>query len=262
MWPTLISFGPVYLHSFGVCLFLGVFFGAFKLWRRAREEGWDETVVLDSWLLAGVGALILGRLGFVLTHWTDFGSNWYKIVFFTRYPGLSGETAWLGAAGILLAAAGLKKLPLGLWAEAAVSALLTAGMFISLGNFLAGSELGRVAPTGWGVHFPGVEEARLPVQLFWLAGQFLLLVLINVWEKHYRSWGWQEGGLAAVYLLLNGILAAGLSFLEAGAEFGPWWGLGQAAGGGLLLWRLSGIKIKAPVKAAAPARKKRGFDYV
>lgn len=247
MWPTLISLGPISIHSFGVLVFLGVWFGGFKLWRRAKEEGWDETTIMDIWLLSGVAALIGGRAGFIFSHWPLFGGSWYKMIFLTKWPGLSGAGAWLAGAGTLLILALFKRLNFKHFAEAAVPALILAEIFIRLGSFLA---------------IPGVAGRRFPVALFWALGLGVIYLLINRWEQRYRGWGWKEGILAPVYLLLLGILGLGLSFLEDGPAFLAWWGAGQALAGGLILLLLSGIKIKAPLKFNPAKRKKRGFDYV
>lgn len=265
MWPTLITLGSISLHSFGVLVFLGLFFGAFKLWQRAKDEGWDETAVMDSWLLAGVAAAVVGRLGFILGRWDEFGGSWYKMIFLTKFPGLSPEGAWLGGVAVLLALALKKHFDFWHFAEATVPALLIVEMFTRVGSFLAGSNLGKVAPAGLGLTFPGVEGSRWPVQLVWVLGLGLVYMLVNYWEKHYRSFGWaKEGFLAAAYLMLIGGLKIGLGFLEERAFF--WWGAGLVFLGGLILIFRSGITIKALAfktkEPKEPKRKKHGFDYV
>lgn len=262
MWPTIISMGPVSIHSFGVFLFLGLFFGSFSLWRRSREEGWEETAVMDIWLLAGAAALVAGRIGYVGTHWPDFNFSWYKMLFLTKFPGLSALTAWLGAILVFAAAAFKKRLPFWIWLESIIPALLLVEIFGNFASFLSGSNLGKPSPSGWGLAFPGVPEARWPVQLFWVAGLFLIYVLIRYWEKHYRSFGWKEGVLVAVYLVAGGILRLGLGFLEespAALKFLS--AILMIIAGALILFFRSSITIKAPVKNKTLLKRKRRFDY-
>lgn len=262
MWPTLITLGSVSFHSFGAMLFLGLWFGGFKLWRRAKEEGWDEAAIMDSWLLAAAAALIFGRLGFIVSRWGEFGGSWYKMVFLTKFPGLSAEGAWLGGVTALMILAFKKRFDFWHFAEAAVLALLTVEIFSRLGSFLAGSNLGKTAPAGLGVTFPGVDGPRWPAQLMWALALVLVYWLINYWERHYRGFGWaKEGFLVAVYLMLLGGLKIGLGFFEEWPE--QWWGVGFMLFGGLILILRSGITIKVPAqKTKKPKRKKRGFDYV
>lgn len=264
MWPTLVSIGPLAIHSFGVMLFLGLFFGGFKLWKKAKEEGWEETAVMDTWLTAAAAAVAAGRAGYVVSHWEQFGASWYRIVFLTKFPGLSGEAAWLGGVVILLTAALKKRFEFWRFAEALVPALVAAEVFTRIGGFLAGSGPGKPAPAAWGGKFPGFEGERYPVQLMaavLLAGFYLVLTGL---EKRYRGFGWaKEGFILGVYLLVLGGIRLGLSFLEESGTV--WWGAVLMAAGGLILLGRSAINIKVPLinkKPAKPKRKKHGFDYV
>jgi len=239
MWPTLISIGPIDIHSFGVLLFLGFFLGAFKLWQKAKEAGWEESAVMDGWLIAGAGAVITGRLGYILFYPEVFGGSWYKMIFLTKFPGLSAETAWLGGLIILLVWGFKQKLNFWTWFEAVVAAVLLVEIMAHLGSLLAGAD--RLA-----------ETIRV-------AGLVLVYGLLNFWEKRYRTLNLKEGVLAAAYLILTGVLSFGLGWRQSQPY--QWWGVGLAVAGGLILWFRSGITIKAPVKKL-PSRKKRGFDYV
>jgi len=261
MWPTLISLGPLSIHSFGVLLFLGFFFGGFQLWQKARENGWEETAVMDSWLTTAVAAAVAARVGYILLEWQEFAGNWYKILFFTKFPGWSGSSAWLGAIAALVIFARKKQWPLVQWLEAVSMAIVTAEIFLRFGQFFAGSGLGRPAPAGFGLNFPGVDSARWPVQIFWGISLIALSRLLIFLEQHYRSYGLKSGFLISVYLLVNGLLTIGFGFLETTPRW--WWGAGLILTGGLILAFSSGINFKAEKKPPSkPVRKKRGFDYV
>lgn len=239
MWPTLVSIGPLSIHSFGVVLFLGLFFGGFKLWQKAREEGWDETAVMDGWLLSGVGALLAGRFGYILLHLNDFGGSWYKMIFFTKFPGLSGEVAWLGGVLVLLLWGFVRKFNWWRWLEAMVPALILVEMMTHLAAGLAGGN--------WLIQFS------------WALGLILVYCLLVFWEKRYRAFNLKEGVIVAAYLLFAGGLTIGLGWWDE--QLFQWWGAGKALAGGLILGFRSGITIKASVNKQ-PSRKKRGFDYV
>lgn len=283
MWPTLISAGPVTIYSFGVLLFLGVFFGGFCWWRKGKEEGLDEEVLIDAWLVMGLAAILGGRIGQILLNWEWFSGSWYKMIFITKYPGLNYEFAWLGA---LLALVWLiKKNEWKLWQvlEMSVSSWLTVEIFGWLGVFLGGSSLGIITNGWWGLAFPGVEGKRWPVQILWGLSLWLLFQLVKKWEKEYRTFEWykQENGEAepgfinGIYLLGLGFLRFGLGFMtEAGKQWGlsfsQWFGVILIAAGGLILLLRSGklkrlAKVKPELKTISSKpkmlRKKRGFDF-
>ena len=62
-------------------MFLGVFFGGFWWWRKGKEEGLEEEVLIDAWLIMGVAGLLGGRLGHILLNWNWFSGSWYKMIF-------------------------------------------------------------------------------------------------------------------------------------------------------------------------------------
>ncbi len=276
MWPTLISLGPIAIHTFGIILFVGIFFGGFRLWKTAKEEGWDEVDVMDGWLLGGLGAIVGGRAAFVLMRWSEFSSSWYKILFITRFPGLDYEGAWLAGLLVLLYLGIKKKINFWHWFEAAIMAVLTVEIFGHIASFFGGSDLGRVTSGWWGITFPGLTGKRWPVQIFWTVGLIAIYRLLKFWEQHYRSFKWyqnnkgeaKEGFVVAVYLIMVGVLKLILTLVSEINR--AWWGVAMILAGALILLIRSGItiRVKLPLRhqpKAAKAeikRKKRGFDYV
>ena len=280
MWPTLVAIGPLAFHSFGVVLGLGVFWGGFVLWQKGREEGFEEVALMDGWLVG----LITGRIGEVLLNWGEFSGSIYRMLFFTKFPGLAYEGVLLGAV-ITLAVFGLKqKWNVWRFLETAVPALLVVEMAGWLGAFLAGSNLGKVTEFAWGINFPGVEGARFPVQLAAVLLLYIWYRLMAHWEKEYRSFGWYQtdkgearpGFMVAAYLAGLGGIRLGLGFLAVERHWQ--FDLGLLIFSGLLLiWR-SGITIHVKtqtekLKVAADQgvkrdrkrerqfRKKQGFDF-
>lgn len=96
MLPVLFSIGPISISSFGFFLSLGFLAGAFLVWRLSRAWDFDEEKILDLVLLSFFGGLLGGRIYFVATNFDSFGVDAYKILFFTKYPGLSLWGGFLG----------------------------------------------------------------------------------------------------------------------------------------------------------------------
>lgn len=245
MWPTLISFGPVAIHSFGLMLFLGVFFGGFVFWKKGREEGVAENSLMDGWLISGLVSLLAARAWMVLAHWPDFNS-WYRILFLTKFPGLAYEGAWFGFWIAMIIWILKQKWAFWPMLEVAIFSQVVTGIF------------------GWLGHFLAVGNLKFPVQLFWAGGLMVLYQLLKYWEKKYRGFNWYKlrqteakpGFLVVVYLWGMGLLQLGLRT--------KWWGGGLILAGLLILWERTGRLNKQPkVKSVnmKSKRKKLGFDF-
>jgi len=278
MWPTLISVGPLAIQSFGFLVFLGLFFGGFVWWKKGKEEGFEEEILMDHWLISGVVALILGRSWYILSHWQVFAGSVYKILFLTKFPGLSYEGVLIGAVMSLLILGKNKDWDLWSMLEVGVFSLLTVELFGMLGSFLGGSNLGKVTSWWWGIGFPGVEGRRHPVQILQLVLLFLVFQLFKKWEKEYRRFKWYQHGkdeakpgfLAAMYLISIGLIRLGVGVLKDYNNV--WFNVALILIGVLILMERSGIKIglvkrrsttvkEKSKERALKKRKKQGFDF-
>lgn len=240
MWPTLIAIGPVSIHSFGLMLFLGLFFGGFVFWQKGREEGVSEESLMDSWLVSGLAGLAAARAWMVLAHWPEF-NNWYRILFLTKFPGLAYEGAFLGFWLAIIIWVLRKKWAFWPMLEVTVFSQLIVEIFGWLGQWLAAGNL------------------KFPWQLILVISLIGIYWLMKVWEKKYREFS-QPGFLAAVYLLGLGLLQLALR--------SRWLGGVLILFGLLLLLertgRLSRPKIKQEkikLLEVKPSRKKLGFDF-
>ena len=251
MWPTLIAIGPIAIHSFGLMLFLGLFFGGFVFWQKGREEGAAEDSLMDGWLISGLVSLLAARVWMVLAHWPEFNS-WYRILFLTKFPGLAYEGAFFGFWAAMIIWILRKKWVFWPMLEVAVFSQLITEVFGWLGQFLA------------------VGNLKFPWQLIWAIGLVGLYRLLKFFEKKYRGFGWYKaaqaearpGFLVAVYLWGLGLLQLTLR--------SKWLGGALIILGLLLLWertgRLNKPKVKPekikPIKVKEkPTRKKLGFDF-
>jgi prolipoprotein diacylglyceryltransferase len=208
MWPTIVSVGPLAVQSFGLLLALGIFFGGFVWWQKGREEGFKEEELMDVWILAWIVGFVTSRIWHVVTNWGLYEGSWYKMIFITKFPGLSYEGAWVGVIAMIVYQAMRKKWDLAKLLEISVFSLLIVEMLGTVGSFLAGSSLGKETSWWWGVLFPGVEIRRHPSQLLWALALGGLFILLRKLEKEYRSFKWyqNEKGEGKTGLLIAGYL--------------------------------------------------------
>lgn len=253
MYPVLFSLGPIIISTYGVFLVIAFLVGAFVVWKKGREEHFEEEDLFDATLLSTFWGLVGARVVYVALHLTDFGINPVRILGLTRFPGLSFFGALLGGVAALALYARAKK-----WDTFETLDLfvlgVTSGQIVGLlGAFLNGTGYGIRTALPWGISFPGVEGTRHPTQLYMAFLLVFVFVLLRKIFAAYRTFEWYKGnavtavsGLAFFsYLVLWGMVG----FL--GALFTPgkiyWWGLPLQAWGAaaMILVGVSGVYIRS-----------------
>lgn len=165
MFPILLTIGNFPISSFGLFLGLGIFFGAFSVWRIARSFDFDFEKVLDLIFLVVGSGFVFSRIGFVLMNLGVFDS-FTKIFFVNRYPGLS---FWGGILGGILALwwfARRAKLPYLQVADIAMVGFLAAGFWVEIGCLLGGCGVGVETTSIFSVDQAGSIGKRFPIQIF------------------------------------------------------------------------------------------------
>ena len=82
--------------------------------------------------------------------------------------------------------------------------------FGRIGCFLAGCCYGRVTDSALGVVFPGTTEAVLPTQLFSSGGDFLLALVLALYDRRDHA----RGNTGAMYLILYSVGRFLIEFLR------------------------------------------------
>ncbi|MCS7070785.1 MAG: prolipoprotein diacylglyceryl transferase, partial [Anaerolinea sp.] len=192
MFPSIPSF------TYTEYLMAGALFTAIAaLWRTRGQI--SASRVIDCLLAAAVGALIAGRAGHVLLHWTYFSAHPDEILQLHR-----GGSDWHGAllGGWIAAAlmARLRGVPLPLLLEASAPAV---PLFLIAGWLACGSrqntcgfgaEIATLAdaPPGIAVEAPDVYGLAAPRWNTWAFGVALGagtgLILLTRWARD-RRWG-------------------------------------------------------------------------
>jgi len=210
--PVAVRLGPVAIHWYGLMYLVG-FAAAWGLGRwRARDpwRGWTPAMVDDLIFYGALGAVLGGRLGYVLF----YGLPQYLAapldVLKVWQGGMSFHGGLLGAlvASWLLG----RRHQLGFFqvtdflAPLVPSGLL-AGRF---GNFVNGELWGRPTDLPWGVVFPGEAAAgvpRHPTQLYEAALEGLVLfAVIWAFSRRPRPTMAVSGLFLTVYAALRGLV--------------------------------------------------------
>lgn len=221
MLPVIFSVGPVTIYSFGLFLFLGFISALFIIWKRSREEHYDEEKIYDAVLFTALTALIGARAIYIIFHSEFFATNILSWINLIGQPGLSLMGALIGG-GIGLAI----KTKTQKWDFFALADIFVLGVNLMLffgwiGAFLNGSGVGKPTNSFLGVTFTGLYDKRHPVQLY-ATILYLFLFLFLWWsEGKYRTFEWykasksstQSGFLTFSFFIFSGIIGLFISSL-------------------------------------------------
>lgn len=272
--PVAVQLGPVAIHWYGITYVVA--FALFYLLglRRLRHPpyaaagtgAWTRSDLEDMLLLGAIGAIVGGRLGYVLFYKPEYHlSNPLEIFAFWK-GGMSFHGGLLGVIASQAWFAHSRSKPF--WrvmdfVAPCVPLGLAAGR---IGNFINGELWGRAADPSlpWAMVFPhsGSLVPRHPSQLyqFLLEGVLLFMILWPYAAREYRP-----GRVSAAFLIGYGVLRfvaeffrepdSFLGLLGFGLSMGQWLSLPLVAAG-LVLWWWSGRQdhlVPALGKAGEPA---------
>jgi len=186
--PLVFHFGFFQISWYALMYLVGfVAVYGLLLWRIKKKEGdWSKENIREFLWNAFLGAIIGGRLGYVL---------FYNLPFYWENPlaiispfdqqgqwtGIYGMSYHGGLIGALLAAlffSRKNKLNFFSWADFIVPAVPAGYFFGRLGNFLNGELFGRITQKSWGMYFPGETLLRHPSQLYEAFFEGIILFLI------------------------------------------------------------------------------------
>ena len=240
---------PIYVHSYGVMLLIGLAAGVWWLVRSGRPYGF----ILEDWIDFALVILLSGvvgaRLLYVLLHLPEYAPAPMTIL----YVWQGGLAYHGGVAGAIIAGyafAHARKISFPLLADLSAPALSLGYAFARIGCFLNGCCYGNESHLPWAVNFPGGTEAgaggfpRHPTQLYACGASLVIFLILVRLQPRIKI----RGNLFLGYLLLYSIYRFIVEFFRRGATanvFGPLAPLTEAQtasiiiGLGALVWILA-----------------------
>jgi len=229
MYRILFTIGSFPIYSYGVMIALAFIIGILFAMKEAKKSGENPERVLDISLYVILGALIGGRLAYVLQYLDYYLKNPIKILYF-RQGGLS----FLGAffLAFILGAWYVSRNKLSFWKYTDIAAPSVAiGLGIGrIGCFLNGCCFGRVSEN-YGIHFPSLHMPPvylqqlkdgliasgssctlpvIPTQLYSSLYGFLIFFIL-LWMKKYKKY---DGFLMLSFLILYSVSRFTIEFFR------------------------------------------------
>ena len=159
-----------------------------------------QNSILDFLLYAFLGALVGGRLGYVLFYnLSYYAKNPLAAIFpfdsSGQYIGIYGMSYFGAFIAVLIAAlifCRKRKFDFWQWGDFVAPAIPAGYFFGRIGNFLNGELYGRITSAPWGMYFPGDAFAALrhPSQIYEALLEGLLLFLVLwIWRNKAKFSG-------------------------------------------------------------------------
>lgn len=213
MYNDLFSVGPLTVHTYGLCIGIGIAAALLLIWCRAERRGMDTQDVNRLVLLVLVTGFAGAKFFYLFAHMDEFLSDPLGTL------GAEGFVVYGGIVCGLLAAylfCRKRSLPFSAWADGFIPGVAVAQGFGRIGCFFAGCCFGVPAQGALGVVFPAGSLAPagvplVPVQLFSAAGDFLLAALLLLLDRKKP----RAGLLTGLYLLLYSIGRFLIEFLRS-----------------------------------------------
>lgn len=246
MLPTILQIGPITISSLGVAIVLGFFLGSFLVWKKEKEENFNEEKIMDAILLVSIISLVCSRTWYILFYWDKIGRNLSSWFDFVGKPGFSWPGAFLGGALTLRFLCKKNKWDFFKVADFSSFGIALGSIFASLGMFLDGN-------------FYAIYEAIFMV---------VILRLLYYFDKYYRTYEWYKnkrgeaapGFLFLVFLILFSFTKLVVAFLK---EHDLYWRWSQfinlliiLISGAILYWR-SGRNLKSIMSLLPETNRKR-----
>ena len=230
MYRILFTIGSFPIYSYGVMIALAFITAILLAMKEAKKSGEDPERILDLSLYVILGALIGGRLGYVLTNLDYYMKNLMKILYF-RQGGLSFLGGFLVA--YFLCWLYVKRTKISFWKYADIAApSIALGIGIGrIGCFLNGCCYGVVSEN-YGIKFPSLHMPPvylqqlkdgliasgssytlpvIPTQLYSSLCDGFLIFFILLWMKKYKKY---DGFLFLSFLILYSISRFTIEFFR------------------------------------------------
>lgn len=158
MHPTIVRFGPLSIHSYGLMIAIGFGLALVLMYRLAKKEGLPAGRLMDMAFWAALAGIIGSRLIYVVTRWDEF-----MVPLFTRgdlriFKIWEGGLTFYGGliGGIIVGLLLVRR-----WRIPLLPVMDIAGPAVALGQavgrigcFLAGCCWGKPSYLPWAISFP------------------------------------------------------------------------------------------------------------
>ncbi len=197
MLPILLQVGFIKIYTFGIFLVLAFFWSTYYLWKNIQLTSFKEDEVFDGLFISMFGAALVGRIVYVMLHFSEFGLSILKFILVNGYPGFSMWGALLGFFVFLYFFCTSRKLKFEEMIDYVVPPLFLAMAIGKVGGFFAGLEMGSETSLPVAIKYATADGMRHLTPLY--EG---VLLFIGTYFAHRMMFDIRRGTLSKGFLLL------------------------------------------------------------
>jgi len=224
MFDTVFKLGWFELHSYGLMLMIAFLVGIYLTRKFAIKKGIKPDVLMDMALIIVISSIVGSRFLYVVFHFSEFESDWLRIINPVQPDGTFGIAGLSMLGGIVFAVIScfiflkIKNVDFFKIADATVPAIAFGVFLVRIGCFGHGCCFGEECNLPWGVVFPTGTPAGVifpdtpihPTQIYSsLGGLVIFLVLL-----YLRKFRLRDGYLFFVFVILYSIIRFLIDFLR------------------------------------------------
>ncbi|MCR4324363.1 MAG: prolipoprotein diacylglyceryl transferase [Candidatus Curtissbacteria bacterium] len=153
-------------------VFVAILMFLFLFWRAIKHELFDEVLMLDTAVVATVGALLMSRIFEFIFQYEKFSWSYSKLVFFNKYGGVDFWGGLIGAG--LFAYFFLRSKKINFWyvADLAAAPIAFAQAIVALGKYIA-----------------VFADSRINIYLYYFLGYVSIFFVLKVLARKKRHFG-------------------------------------------------------------------------
>lgn len=201
MYPELIKFGPLTIHSYGFFIAIGFIFGILVALWRGKKLGIDSGIILDMAIYIIISAIVGARIFYIIVNYKEYLNDPVKIFYIHQ----GGLVFYGGLVGVLIATAyyiKINKLDYFMIADGLIPTLPFGHFWGRIGCFFNGCCYGSHTDCFTGIIFPNLKSdliPRHPTQLYEAFACMFFFFLLLIIEKRIARW---KGALFVAYIYL------------------------------------------------------------
>lgn len=195
MYNDLFSIGPISVHSYGLCIAIGLLAALWLSCKRAKDRNLSDDICYGILFCATIFGFLGSKILFTIVEWESFIKDPKTFISSSGFVVLGGITTGFLAVFIYCK---IKKVSFVDYVDVCIPAVPLAQGIGRIGCFMAGCCYGRETDSFIGIafknsHFAPNNVKLIPTQLISAVGDWIIVLIILIAIKKVKNRGFGPG---------------------------------------------------------------------